>query len=238
MHDLVGAWPSFSTMCFPQSMWGLQDLWVRQLCPTTHVRKARCMKWLLGTDLGNLSWICLSHKESTRISQFWVSMCKSHPNTCRSPAPYSNWQGTGRQSMIRISIWVPWCESESKIGQVKRGGSRKEGCSHLVASTFSVCTAGLAAVLSHKCASHFLLKEPNCARQSLASTESVRRVAGAWCFHPGHHANVVTPLWLTPCFNFKPARYKLPALYCQQVRHRAKFAKSLFGIWPWRIFLC
>ena len=42
---------------------------------------------------------------------------------------------------------------------------------------------------------------PNCTRQSLASTLSAPCVAATSYCDPGHHANVITPCFLTPCLN-------------------------------------
>ena len=41
---------------------------------------------------------------------------------------------------------------------------------------------------------------PNCARQSLASTQSAPHGAATSYCDPGHHANVVTPLLAYPLF--------------------------------------
>ena len=43
--------------------------------------------------------------------------------------------------------------------------------------------------------------QPNCARQSLASTLSAPRVAATPYCDPARHANVITPCLLTPCLN-------------------------------------
>ena len=82
----------------------------------------------------------------------------------------------------------------------------KRGYSHLLASALSLRIARPAAILSHERDIPVLGEgRPNCARQSLASTLSVRRVVVAWYCHPGRHANVVTPCLLTPCLNLPVA---------------------------------
>ena len=84
-------------------------------------------------------------------------------------------------------------------GRFKRG-VRGVGYSHLLASTLPLRAPGPATMLSHKCCIPLLVKaEPNCVRQSLASTVSARVVAATSCCHPARHVNVVTHRLLTPC---------------------------------------
>ena len=118
------------------------------------------------------------------------------------------------------------------IGQVLKGGQRKGGHLHLVASALYLCTARPAIMLSHKCDIPLLpTARPHRVQQSLSSTLSACGVSASSYCHPSRHANVVKPCLPTPCLNLPNILYyvKMSSHYFEEVCHYfGKFNRHLF----------